>query len=350
MKSVFSVFCVLVLLSKTKTFLTDSDHIRNQPLYVYRNVSQLNMNTKSTVSSVYIDTNEVAVNISELPWWEGGPCNTVINTKSKENVLNVRNLRGYCGYRASNLGEGQKVISFSLFGNYTDYALGLPHILESVQQLYPGWIVRLYTEPRPYKLELCSLLKRHLHLHICDVTNLPEGLRNLSDVQPRLWRVAPLGDPLVDVFLSRDIDSEVIPREAEAVADFLEKGETLHIMRDNPEHGVPILAGTFGVRQTVSNQTLLNTIRDTIFQKRFQKYPDQTILANFLYPQLRGSMVAHDSFTCLKFPGSSSFPTQRRDGQFVGNRKYRPIYRNDSVRKPCPRECRPRGQRDWLYC
>ena len=57
-----------------------------------------------------------------------------------------------------------------------------------------------------------------------------------------VWRFAPMVDPLVSEFHSRDLDSVPSLREADAVKEWLTaKNKTFHIMRDHPLHGVPIL-------------------------------------------------------------------------------------------------------------
>lgn len=69
------------------------------------------------------------------------------------------------------------------------------------------------------------------------------------------------------------------------MSSFLLRNETLHVMRDNPQHGVPVLTGTFGVRQTSLNREHLRTIRDTLLSKALKENNsggystfDQTIL------------------------------------------------------------------------
>jgi hypothetical protein len=56
-----------------------------------------------------------------------------------------------------------------------------------------------------------------------------------------IWRFAPMADPAVDVFLSRDLDSELTAREREAVLEWMGTGKPIHAMRDNPFHNTPIL-------------------------------------------------------------------------------------------------------------
>jgi hypothetical protein len=48
-------------------------------------------------------------------------------------------------------------------------------------------------------------------------------------------------DNLVDTFMSRDADSPIIPREEDAVREWLSGDRIFHIMRDHPLHCVSIL-------------------------------------------------------------------------------------------------------------
>ena len=58
--------------------------------------------------------------------------------------------------------------------------------------------------------------------------------------------------------------------------------KTLHCMRDNPYHGVPILGGLWGVKISDNNRKKLRKIRDGIFSDKFGsrdvKGLDQTLL------------------------------------------------------------------------
>ncbi|XP_047741085.1 uncharacterized protein LOC125179375 [Hyalella azteca] len=283
----------------------------------------------------------------DLPWWDGAldNCNAIQNQFIAQN----NKTRSYCGKRADFAGTGQNVISFCFFGNFTAYASGFPEILQAIKEFYPGWLVRLYTEPTKYVQEVGPLMQQHPNLYVCDVTNLPGNITDLRGLDSRLWRVAVLGDETVDVFLSRDIDSVMLDREVHAVREFLESGKVLHLMRDHPSHPAAILTGMFGVNQTASNRTLLNSIRGQLFGK-LKKGSDQALLKNYLYPKLVMDSVTHDSYQCKKFPSTVPFPTKRVNGQFVGNRRYRSKYKNEVVRGPCPKECRPPNHQDWKYC
>ena len=94
----------------------------------------------------------------------------------------------------------------------------------SVTSLYPGWRMRIYTNVTPHDVVfpmMCQLYCDHDHVDICDTRNLPsEGNLNSNYPVGRMWRFQALGDPTVRKFLSRDMDSWILPREREAVKEW----------------------------------------------------------------------------------------------------------------------------------
>ena len=57
----------------------------------------------------------------------------------------------------------------------------------------------------------------------------------------QVWRFAPMVDPLVSEFHSRDLDSIISHREFAAVNDWLSNtNRTFHIMRDHKQHASAI--------------------------------------------------------------------------------------------------------------
>jgi hypothetical protein len=50
-------------------------------------------------------------------------------------------------------------------------------------------------------------------------------------------------DEMVDTIMSRDSDSQIIPREEDAVREWLASDRIFHIMRDHPDHCTSILGG-----------------------------------------------------------------------------------------------------------
>ena len=65
-------------------------------------------------------------------------------------------------------------------------------------------------------------------------------ITNIHFILTEVWRFFPTLDPMVDIFLSRDLDSAVTVRELEAVDEWLKSERALHVMRDHPFHKEPM--------------------------------------------------------------------------------------------------------------
>ncbi|XP_037778192.1 uncharacterized protein LOC119574966 isoform X2 [Penaeus monodon] len=189
---------------------------------------------------------------ADLPWWEGGECRCTDThcLPPPTPVLPREKMGGNCGLRAWRAGGGQRVISFALYGNNSVYFEGLKKNVNRTRLVYPGWSVWLYTDPRGLHDLLCPLLRDFPHLFVCDVTNLP-ALGNRSDARKMLWRALPMGDPNVDVFLSRDTDAQILERETAAVRQWLETNRTFHVMRDHHNHCAYVMGGMWGMRMDI---------------------------------------------------------------------------------------------------
>nr|XP_045587714.1 uncharacterized protein LOC123749642 [Procambarus clarkii] len=309
-----------------------------------------------------LHSNNNTINEERVPWWDGGGCRCegrVCAHQEPPSQGSVGVVGGTCGRRAWAAGDGQRVVSFSLYGDNPEYWLGLNDTLQRVGEMYRGWVVRLYTTPHAHAAHLCPLLTRYAHFYVCDVTNLPPPLGNISGVHPMMWRVAPLGDPQLAALMVRDTDSQVSERERAAVEAWLATGKHFHVMRDHPSHDAQILGGMWGARWDLGSDPRPHTahalaaLRDTMLREargQTQRGQDQKILGKWLWPVMVGRMVAHDSYNCLQFPGTIPWPTQRVHGYFVGSPSFRKKYANQTVPKPCPVRCRPKLHRDWLYC
>ncbi|RXG55008.1 hypothetical protein Avbf_17536 [Armadillidium vulgare] len=79
-----------------------------------------------------------------------------------------------------------------------------------------------------------QLWKNWTFVNFCDIDNLPAPIYTVRPYPVTMWRFAPLGDDQVDVMLSRDLDSEILKREYDAVSEWLNStNKSLHIMRDH---------------------------------------------------------------------------------------------------------------------
>ena len=103
-----------------------------------------------------------------------------------------------------------------------------------------------------------------------------------------VFKLQVLGDPTVEMFGSRDVDSYLMPREKAAVDEWTEKDEQFHIMRDGPFHGATILAGLWGAKNYRNMKKSLD-IRKRLLDVpvRHHKSYDQDILDSRVWPHVR---------------------------------------------------------------
>ncbi|KAB7496706.1 hypothetical protein Anas_06755, partial [Armadillidium nasatum] len=169
-----------------------------------------------------------------------------------------------------NLGLNQKVISYSFLNKSKRYWIGFNELMQNISVFYPGWRVRVYASSPDISF-LQSIMKNWTFVNFCDIDNLPPPIYSVRFYPVTMWRFAALGDDQVDVMLSRDLDSEILKREYDAVSEWLNlTNKSLHIMRDHQLHCVPMLGGTWGIRVTKpSERRRLRIIRQEMFKSVF---------------------------------------------------------------------------------
>ena len=177
----------------------------------------------------------------------------------------------WCSPESSVRGKHQKIITYSLFGNASNnyvfqrfYSL-LKNISLTAKNEYPGWTVRIYHNFRDTNNGstidvmandfLCDVYCRFQNVDLCSLPNLVKRIISvgkkktidpvlIKHLNPRMFRFLVMFDPDVDVFISRDVDSIIWPREIDAVNEWLRSNYTFHVMRDHVHHGQIVLAGT----------------------------------------------------------------------------------------------------------
>ena len=74
-----------------------------------------------------------------------------------------------------------------------------------------------------------------------------------------------------------------------------------------------------------------------------------TSIFRYIWPWGKWSAVSHDAYTCINFPRTRPFPTQREfnvPNNFVAS----VVEAQDVMREKCPEKCRPKNHPDWEYC
>jgi len=259
-----------------------------------------------------------------------------------------------CSYDSFLRGSNQKIIAFSFFLDPTNkkpkskkYFKGISGNVDLLSEFYPSWVMRLYHDVLPESRlhrKLCKIACNHQNIDLCYVNNLPGNpTTQAAQIYPTIWRFFPTLDPQVSLYQSRDLDGRFSARESAAVEEWEESGESLHVMRDHPYHGIPMLAGAWGARLTLENRSkwtgvMAQLLKDQQAQGgRVEEGQDQILLERYVWPGFKSSSVQHDSYSCTKYPGAKGFPTQRTNStkNFVG------AWGNKFILwKKCPEACR----------
>ena len=155
-----------------------------------------------------------------------------------------------CGCRGDSRGYHQKVIGYSLYGNFSDqniherYVAAMESVADQIRSAYPDWVVRIYSTANNSRiLKKTFNTDKNDHVDICVVESALDESRPhlLKSVQlfQMVWRFLPLLDPMVDLFMSRDADSYIIERESVAVQEWVDSAAAFHVMRDHQNHCNP---------------------------------------------------------------------------------------------------------------
>ena len=206
--------------------------------------------------------------------------------------------------------EDKNIISFSLWGDGSQYLCGALRNAALAADLYPGWTCRFYCDD-----SVPSPTVRKLQAFGAEIVRRSEPATFFDGL---LWRFEVAGDPKVARFLIRDCDAVINVRERIAVDAWLESDKYFHTMRDYASHTEVILAGMWGgvggVLPSIG-EIRENFRSDTAPTRTY----DQIVLRNCVWPVVRQSVLAHDSVYTGSL-GSVPFPEtgQLPSGQHVG--------------------------------
>lgn len=220
----------------------------------------------------------------------------------------------------------KKVIAFSLWGEDPKYVVGAWQNAELAPKIYPGWTCRFYlgVEPNPRdnpnfdreKMVCGGLLGRTLFelstMEHVEIVHVDEPANWLG----MLWRFRLASEDDVDVFISRDCDSRLSLREAEAVEEWLASPQLVHSMGDHPYHFNPsqaLMGGMFGMKRYACPE--MHKIIDLFLSQ----YPnawqcDQSFLKDHIWPIVQHKVMAHSNI----HTGCNPFPSDRLNQDFVG--------------------------------
>jgi protein O-GlcNAc transferase len=207
-----------------------------------------------------------------------------------------------------------KLISFSLWGDKPEYTIGAVKNADLAARLFPDWTCVFYcfqSVPR----DIISQLQSRQNV----IVRMVEGDYNITDSRGMFHRFLPADEEGVEYMMSRDSDSRLSDRERLAVEEWLASGADLHVMRDHPYHGAPMLGGMWGVRGG-KLKGIAQAMEE--FHPSSDKGQDQSFLWEWVWDKARDgelSVCVHDPFfQKAPFPQGSARGEENGGVWFVG--------------------------------
>jgi hypothetical protein len=214
-----------------------------------------------------------------------------------------------------------KVISFSLWGNQSQYTIGAIRNAELAKIVYPEFECWFYIHKESVPINIVNELSKIANVKII----FKYG--DINTLKPRTWRYEAIDEPSVEVMLSRDTDTRIWDREVIAVREWLNSDKIFHIMRDHPHHNFIVLAGMFGTKK-INNLNWKENLNNYIIKDGH--FYDQDFLKEIVYPLVKDSCLIHASFHKYEI-NAKSFPIPfNQNYNFVG--EY--VYADDSRSLP----------------
>ena len=201
----------------------------------------------------------------------------------------------------------KNVVSFSLWGTSEVYLRGAVDAIAQVHRHYPGWEPRFYLGADVPQATRRELIERGAAVFDGPAWGPWAGM---------YWRFLAASDLEVGVMLSRDVDTRILEREVEAVDEWLASDRVFHIMRDHPNHEMPVMGGMWGCRAAA-----LRDMEALILGwNKFHKYGcDQEFLSRVVYPRLRDQSWIHSECVTFQHETIHPFLSERRDHEYIGS-------------------------------
>lgn len=177
------------------------------------------------------------------------------------------------------------------------YCQGALKNMELANEIYPGWKFRFYidnTVPDDIINKLKNKGAEIINMQQEYIPNTPN-----KRYPGMFWRFLPMNDPLVDIFIVRDVDSRINSREALAVEEWIKSGKRLHVMRDHPHHYYKILGGMWGYDCRRIRYDFTTDIREFMRQRHyiFKRMDDMKFLDGLYDSCLNyNNVLEHDTF------------------------------------------------------
>ena len=93
-----------------------------------------------------------------------------------------------------------------------------------------------------------------------------------------------------------------------AVEEWIESKYPIHILRDHVNHCIVMNGGMWGgTKDAIASMSA----KVAAWSSRDEYMADLHFLDKQIWPEIKNSQIAHDSYCCDRFPNARPFPTQR---------------------------------------
>lgn len=223
------------------------------------------------------------------------------------------------------------VISYSLFvptsgdlRSLDRYVMALAARSIEAKENFPGWQARVYLDPR-FTLDFQKLLEglgfTVIRMPFADASRFPDWYLMAT-------RLLVIGDESVDVFMSRDLDSALSPRDAITVWSWMNSGLPFLSIRDHPFHESKLMGGLWGGRVEAARRMFAPRggleLLDDWLAKYGTNLNDQDVLVQALWPVILHETLEYDAYQvechhgegfCQELPMQ---PKLSMDGGYLG--------------------------------
>ena len=186
-----------------------------------------------------------------------------------------------------------KVISYSLFGygkdkaencfEFNAYLRGLMVNIRLQRLLFPDWRIRVHLDKQTHEgfKRFFELLSEEIHTNAIDVVICEDA----PLTKAMLWRLKPMFDPNVEMFICRDIEAPLMYKDVQAVTQWIDSTKISHAITSSNSHNIPMMGGMIGFKKGILERLRVNTW-DQLVNVKYNwnaKGTDQDFLTNYIY-------------------------------------------------------------------
>ena len=266
----------------------------------------------------------------------------------------------------SALARPKRVITYSLYGATPKYVNGALRNAELISTIFPGWTARFYIDLTTVPPPIVRSLRSHPEVELVPIDMSKHGSQSM------FWRFWAAADSTVERFISRDVDSRLMPRDKVAVDKWIASGQKFHVIRDHPSHSLyPMSGGLWGAVRGALPQVMdlissfptdSNYLTDMVFlnqvgvlpisppsliraahishissdpppsdppfhdpplhglPRHSHTLPETAVLHQLVWPLALHDTLQHDAFSCVEFDNADPYPVgvDRPRGNHVG--------------------------------